>query len=368
MNNQSQKKNINDSKNKKKLNNTNNHYITMNQNQITLPVITEKEKNKPNNIDSVSPNITKSERPNSISSDKPDTTPTNPNNIIYNRTKFQSMSEISNLNEGSQSKEINTEENINTDEEDTEEFIVNNQTQSLNDKPPLDKKTYSKYEFSVTSLDRRLQEIKRKRKNIPRKMSISKNIFTKTESSNSPVVTSPYPIMNKIDDVTIMMNPTKLINEHLNEIQLRIIGHTKSALMYEKRDKIIGYPVTILSSFLSSSIMISITADEMTNQTIIKYISLVLAIISFILSISRDYLNYSRRFQSHDLSSKLYTTILRSVEVRLIKNHLTKDDRRDIFKDIVDQMSIIEQYETPIPEYLDRKIHQNHESLNNINL
>jgi hypothetical protein len=161
-----------------------------------------------------------------------------------------------------------------------------------------------------------------------------------------------------------MMNSEKLINEHLSEIQLRIIGHNRSSELYEKLDKIIGYPVTILSSFLSSTIMMSITSDSAYNVNIIKYVSLILSVSSFMCSISRDYLNYSRKFQSHDLSAKLYTTLLRSMEVRLISSHLSADEKRDIFKDIVDQMSIIEQYETAIPDYINNKLANESMSIN----
>ena len=41
--------------------------------------------------------------------------------------------------------------------------------------------------------------------------------------------------------------------------------------MYEKRDKIIGYLVTILSSFLASAIMMGITTDNEISAIIIKY-------------------------------------------------------------------------------------------------
>jgi hypothetical protein len=213
------------------------------------------------------------------------------------------------------------------------------------------------YEFSISTLDRKLKEIKNAKKNKYKKnrrhsLAMHEDIPIKRGSDNS----------NLNNGVKIMMSPSKLINEHLGEIQLRIVGHTRSAKMYEKKDKIIGYPVTILSSFLTSAIMMSITNDN-EGKTIIKYISLTLSVMSFLFSVSRDYLNYSRKFQSHDLSSKLYTTLLRSTEIRLIKTHLEEDERRDIFKDIVDQMSIIEQYETPIPSRIDNKVRMERELL-----
>jgi hypothetical protein len=211
------------------------------------------------------------------------------------------------------------------------------------------------YEFSISTLDRKLKEIKKAKKNKYKK-----------NRRHSLTMTEDIPIKRGLDNfnqnngVKIMMSPSKLINEHLGEIQLRTVGHTRAAKMYEKRDKIIGYPVTILSSFLTSAIMMSITNNSDNSDSkgnpIIKYISLTLSVMSFLFSVSRDYLNYSRKFQSHDLSSKLYTTLIRSTEVRLIKTHLDEAERRDIFKDIVDQMSIIEQYETPIPSRIDNKV------------
>lgn len=196
------------------------------------------------------------------------------------------------------------------------------------------------HEFSVSSFYTKLKKNKRN------------NIETKCNSI----------LTDRTNNIEI--NPSELINKHLNEIQIRIIGHTQSAIMYDQREKILGYPITILSSFLTSAIMMSITSENETGKDIIKYISLSLSSLSFLFSVSRDYLNFSKKFQSHDLSSKLYTTLLRSIEVRLIKNHLSNDDKRDIFKDIVDQMSIIEQYETPIPNYIDKFLREQSNSIN----
>ena len=283
--------------------------------------------------------------------------------IRKERSKFQSIDETeAEQNRNTKNNNIITEENINTEEN------LSSDEQPL--KTPNSYDSYVKnctYEFSVSTLDRKLKELSKIKKDthhINRRNSISDDELQNGSQKNH-INLNQEPVSNRIHDVTIIMNPSKLINDHLNEIQLRIIGHTRSAAMYEKREKIIGYPATLLSSFTTSSIMLTITSDNENNAYIIKYISLVLSIMLFLLSVSRDYLNFARKFQSHDLSSKLYTTLLRSIEVRLIKNHITKDDRRDIFKDIVDQMSIIEQYEIPIPGNIDSKIRSEHVKLNN---
>jgi hypothetical protein len=147
----------------------------------------------------------------------------------------------------------------------------------------------------------------------------------------------------------IQRSSSQLIDEHLQEIQVRINGHLQSALRYENRDRIIGYPVTLLSSFVASALMLNLSQENSHNQTAVDIVGFSFAVTSFVLSLSRDYLKYTTKFQAHDVSSKLYTNLLRSIEVRLIGNHITMADKRDMFKDIVDQMSIIEQYELPIP-------------------
>jgi hypothetical protein len=251
-----------------------------------------------------------------------------------NRSKFKSIYEKKGY--------INSTENINTEE--SEDYKI-----------PISSKTDSSREFSVTTLDRKLKQIRKDKKSKQKSLI---NITRKTTENSSSDKNSREFILNssKIDHVMIKMNPSKLINEHLSEIQVRIIGHNRASVLYNKLDKIIGYPVTILSSFLSSTIMMTIASDNEYNMTILKYISLVLSLASFVCSISRDYLNYSSKFQSHELSSKLYTTLLRSIEVRLIKSYLDDEEKRDIFKDIVDQMSIIEQYETPVPDSINSKL------------
>jgi hypothetical protein len=269
---------------------------------------------------------------------------------LNTRTKFKTVHEIDAVDRYS---EINTDAEINTDE-------------TIYNTPEDDSMQAGVTVFSVASLNRKLkQSQKSSEKSDSHKWSITKPPIRRA-SNMSVLGDSPQILLqNRINPVTIMMNPSKLINEHLSEIQLRIVGHTRAAISYEKKDKVIGYPVTILSSFITSAIMMSITEDKSNDQNVIKYISLSLSITSFLFSVSRDYLNFAKKYQSHDLSAKLYTTLLRSVEVRLIKNHLGKEDKRDIFKDIVDQMSIIEQYETPIPAGIDNKVRDENHSLTN---
>lgn len=165
-----------------------------------------------------------------------------------------------------------------------------------------------------------------------------------------------YEAESPVPEHNLQRNSSQLIDEHLQEIQIRINGHIKAALRYEKRDRIIGYPVTLLSSFIASTLMMNLSNNDSHNQRAVDVVGFSLSVVSFVLSLSRDYLKYTTKFQAHDISSKLYTNLLRSIEIRLVGTDITLEDKRDMFKDIVDQMSIIEQYELPIPDDINREV------------
>jgi hypothetical protein len=160
---------------------------------------------------------------------------------------------------------------------------------------------------------------------------------------------------NRMDE---SITPSELISQHVEEIQIRILGHSTTSQEYDKKEKALGFPITIISSFVASSFML--TANENKNNhinAIIKYGGMSLSIVSFLMSISRNYLDYAARSNDHDLSAKLYTTLMRSIEMRIIKmEKKDSQDKQDLFCDIVSQMSIIEQYERAIPEYIERSI------------
>lgn len=177
-----------------------------------------------------------------------------------------------------------------------------------------------------------------------------------------------YGIVQKVDDGRISdsikslkydkirRDSTKLINEHLSEIQIRISCHKLSARIYNKRERIITFPITILATFIASSIMVDLTGTGTNFQLYMKYTGLVISFLLGLLNELRKYFDFAKLYKDHDLSSKLYTTLSRSIEIRLIQYKLVRNEKYDIFKDIVNQMSIIEQYEPDISKHIERKI------------
>lgn len=161
------------------------------------------------------------------------------------------------------------------------------------------------------------------------------------------------------DAISIHRKSYKIINEHLVEIQRKSIGHDLAAHRYHTYDRILGYPVVVLSAFITSSFMVLLFVDN-DNGKITNYIGLILSAISFLMGLSREYLDFYRLFNEHDISSKLYNALLRSIELRIMPTNINNDDYKDIFKDMVDQMSIIERYERFIPSDIEKKISKQH--------
>src|SRR5579862_2693347 len=69
----------------------------------------------------------------------------------------------------------------------------------------------------------------------------------------SPVILNfPSRLQTDIQYRGLQRDVEQLIDSHLTEIQIRIEGHNRAAEKFKKRDKFIGYPVTLLSAFVSS--------------------------------------------------------------------------------------------------------------------
>lgn len=313
--------------------NCNSHCISINEENIEEQLLYNKEEK----LHKISPRVVKKRLHDDLK-DLANTIADNPK-----RSKFQTIKENKDVD-----KNMDSSHDINTEETETS-YNGNLELKSNNESSH----SFQSYEFSVSTLDKKLMQIRKnklKNKKIPNMFKKKKNNDKETSSTK----------------INVSIDPSKLISDHLHEIQLRIIGHNRAAKMYDTQDKCLGFPVTVLSTFIASTLMMSINTDEEYDKKIIKYVGLVLSLLSFFFNVTRDYLKLARKFQSHDLSAKLYTTVLRSTEVCLIKDNLSKEEKKDIFKDIINQMSIIEQYEIDIPYKISSKITDENIFISNI--
>ena len=187
--------------------------------------------------------------------------------------------------------------------------------------------------------------------NIPKKATPGQE--TKRFVSN-PVVKTPVPVFYEYPKDEISISPSRLIEQHLSEIRRRIDLHSRAANHYEYWNRILGYPTAVLSGFMSSTMMLQMTSD---GSDSINILNLSLSCILFFFSTTKVYLKYEEKNKSHDISSKLYTTLSRSAELRLIKGHdeIGLEEKKDMYKDLVEQMSIIEQFDLTIPDMIIKK-------------
>ena len=202
------------------------------------------------------------------------------------------------------------------------------------------------YDYSLSKLNNRLIDIKKKKMK-PR----FKLYKTKSELHPDKNISQSY---EDVEHIKIKKNPDIYIYKLMREIQIRVSGHTKASTNYTMKEKRLGFPVTILSSLLSSTILLSMSTQYENATT--KLLSLILSFISFILSITRNYCNYAVKSHSHDMSAKLYTTLLRQSELKLMDDVIGLKEKKELFKDLSMQISIIEQYETPIPNWIEIEI------------
>ncbi len=160
--------------------------------------------------------------------------------------------------------------------------------------------------------------------------------------------------------------PTK-IRSSLRELELRMICHKMAFIDYKFWDKLFGYPLTLVSTFLASSFLIDLSRAKPESGKVMSSIGLVLSALSMFFSITRDYTQFGELSKSHEISYKLYQSLIRSVEVMLVcDSEITKEDYRRIFKHISDQLTQIEQYEQPVGEKIEQKVKKEYLSSHDI--
>lgn len=160
----------------------------------------------------------------------------------------------------------------------------------------------------------------------------------------------------------LQANSSELILEHLNKVAVRIRAHDLLFLHYRKVRQLLGYPQIVLSGFLTS--VLSVQAFAFTNMSVVaQYVEFLMAAVVFFLNLTSQYFHLAEKEADHDLNAKLYTTLLRSTQIRLMKANIVEQERGEIFRDLVAQMNVIEQFELPIPPAYTRQAESNPESI-----
>jgi hypothetical protein len=143
----------------------------------------------------------------------------------------------------------------------------------------------------------------------------------------------------------------ELIHTHMKELAFRSAAHQILFTKIRKLRWLVGFPQTLMSGFLSSALSVNLLTDDHVYHNVSTKVALAMSLTSFILRVTEQYFRLFEKETSHDMSSKLYNTLLRNIQLQYINRRNGISDF-DIYTDIVQQMNVIEQYELPISTQL----------------
>ena len=104
----------------------------------------------------------------------------------------------------------------------------------------------------------------------------------------------------------------KLIHEWLLGITIEHIGHTRSAVVYDRRAKILGVAATLISAIIGTTLFSAIASS--TNTTLIAAAGL-LSVAAVILSALQTFLGYGQLAATHHAAAIAYGALRRRVEL-----------------------------------------------------
>lgn len=144
------------------------------------------------------------------------------------------------------------------------------------------------------------------------------------------------------------------LKEKINTSKNKTDGHDIMFRRYRRYDKWLGFPVMFFTAITATSLIGLYTQDNPNKNVMLT--SIILSSLAFVISTTQKFLNYTDKYHKHDTSSKLYNRLNREIKYVLRKNHIDADKLRDLLGDVDRELSLIEEYEEPIPYKLMKKI------------
>ena len=142
-------------------------------------------------------------------------------------------------------------------------------------------------------------------------------------------------------------NTMEVILDNLKTILVRMESHQLCFLHYGKLRRCLEFPRSMITAFLSSTLSVNIISEK--RSPLASYASFSLAAISLALDVIIRYCDFHPKEKQHDQSYKLYTTLFRSAQVKILQNHLSPKDKTTMLQDMLSQLSILEEYEEFVP-------------------
>jgi hypothetical protein len=191
----------------------------------------------------------------------------------------------------------------------------------------------------------------------------SKNAFLQVENKIEPPLVIKAPVMQQYyssNDPTFLACEPQiqqydiLIQNTLIDLKHKIKSHKMTSELYHTRNNKLEFPAFIILTVLASSFGVTIFNEDSASE--FKWINLLLTSIVFVINMIRTKLGYEKKSATHDNSSKSFNKILIDVESRLLGDVINDSVKKDIYREVINQMNIIQQYTLPIPEFIEIRV------------
>lgn len=138
-----------------------------------------------------------------------------------------------------------------------------------------------------------------------------------------------------------------LILKKVGQVEKRIKEHKRAGNRFKQYDLFLGYPIVILSTFITSSIITTLSQSESMGKGL-SIVVCILSSISLFLIATRNYMQFGKLYNKHEMTARLYMNLDQKIKTRLLKT-LNIAELRNIYESILEQLSTIELYAEPLP-------------------
>ena len=133
------------------------------------------------------------------------------------------------------------------------------------------------------------------------------------------------------------------IRTKLDDINVKIRYHEFWFRRYKTLHKLYTIPLVVFQAVLSSAIIINTT--QIDPQKSVLIFTAVLSSLIFVASSLGRFLDWENKSHQYDLCSKIYRRLRDATQLRLLKNHLSKVEKLDIYYDLITNTDTIAVFE-----------------------
>ena len=130
-------------------------------------------------------------------------------------------------------------------------------------------------------------------------------------------------------------------------------GHELAAQLFERRNRWLGIPATVIAAVVGSSIFASLASDK--KDIVLMVITGLLSICAAVLSALQTFLRYSEISQNHKTAAASYAKLRRKLDLyKLIANSGGMDinEAREQLRAIISELGELEDNAPLIPDHL----------------